>query len=224
MTDQPFFTVVMQVHLGPYKGAAEDRVSKFHRAIESVIAQTFTGWELVVIVDGCEIAWQELQRYTTSPHRIRFFKIPKKRQWSPEVRNTGLNLALGKYAIYLDADDRYGPGHLETVSKGLIAHGLPLWAVVDELTWQDGQWMTRMVEPLLLNKKETGWHAGTANIVHRLSAKILWPDIEFRHPHFGYGKEDRAFVNELEYHADPVYIPGSEYFVMHVPGASGYDL
>ena len=219
----PFFTVVMPVHLGPYKGAAEDRVPKLHRAVESVIAQTFTDWELVIISDGCDIAWQELQRYKSSPHRIRFFKVPKKRQWSPEVRNTGLNLAMGKYAIYLDADDVYGPNHLSNVAAKLRANEYPTWGAMDELVWDpDGTWNVRKVEHLLANHTGNGWHAGTPNMVHRTDAGIAWPKIEFRHPSFGYGQEDRAMIQLLRDLSEPVYLPGSEYFVCHIPGQ--YDV
>jgi glycosyltransferase involved in cell wall biosynthesis len=226
---ETMFTVVMPVFLGSYRGhvgdSASNKVAKFHRAVKSVWDQSITSWELVIVVDGCEIAAAEAERYTGSD-MIRVVRIPKQRTWSPEVRNAGLKAARGQYAIYLDADDTYGPDHLETVARGLIGEDYPVWAAMDEWVWDKelDQWKNRMVSQLFANKKEHGWHAGTPNIVHRTDVGLLWPPIQFRHPSWGYSREDRAMVVELQSRGEPVYIPGTQYHVCHIPGPGGYDL
>lgn len=227
MSTAPLFTVVMPVFLGEYRGhvghSASNKVEKFHRAVGSVIDQTIQDWELVIVVDGCPTAGEEAKRYEAHP-QIQVLRIPKQRTWSPEVRNAGLKAARGAYAIYLDADDVYGPGHLETVFNGLHDAQWPTWGSLDEQVWDKdlGTWKTRMVQHLFTNKKEHGWHAGTPNMVHRTDVGLLWPAIEYRYPHFGYSREDRAMVKELQSRGEGHYIPGSQYYVCHIP--NDYDL
>lgn len=219
----------MPVFLGDYRGhvgdSASNKVSKFHRAVGSVLGQTFQGWELVIVVDGCPIAEAEAERYEGNPF-VRTYVIPKQRTWSPEVRNAGLKAARGQYAIYLDADDCYGPDHLSTVAQALQESDYPVWAAMDEWVWDKelDQWKNRMVSQLFANKRDEGWHAGTANIVHRTDVGLLWPKIEYRYPNFGYSREDRAFVAELQARGNPVYIAGGQYYVCHDPTTQGYDL
>jgi glycosyltransferase involved in cell wall biosynthesis len=225
----PLFTVVMPCFLGDYRGhvgdSASNKVAKFHRAVGSVLGQAFQHWELVIVVDGCPIADEEAKRYAANPF-VQILRIPKQRTWSPEVRNAGLKMARGQYAIYLDADDVYGQDHLATVAAALQEADFPVWGAMDEWVWDKelDQWKNRMVSQLFANKKEHGWHAGTPNIVHRTDVGLLWPPIQFRHPNWGYSREDRAMVAELQARGDPVYIPGTSYFVCHVPGVGGYDL
>lgn len=230
----PLFTVVMPVFLGEYRGhvgdSASNKVAKFHRAVKSVLEQTIQSWELVIVVDGCPIA-KDHAEYYFDEDQVRTVVIPKQRTWSPEVRNAGLKAARGTYAIYLDADDVYGPDHLSSVYAeihlALARDGqYPVWAAMDEWVWDKelDQWKNRMVSQLFANKKEHGWHAGTPNIVHRTDVGLLWPPIQFRHPNWGYSREDRAFVAELQARGEPVYIPGTSYFVCHIPGVGGYDL
>lgn len=225
----PLFTVVMPVFLQDYRGhvgdSASNKVAKFHRAVGSVLVQTFTGFELVIVVDGCPIAEAEAERYEGNPF-VRTYVIPKQRTWSPEVRNAGLKDASGRYAIYLDADDCYGPDHLDTVAQALQEADYPVWAAMDEWVWDKelDQWKNRMVSQLFANKKEHGWHAGTQNMVHRTDMGLLWPPIQFRHPNWGYAREDRAMIELLRSICHPVYIPGTSYFLCHIPGANGYDL
>jgi glycosyltransferase involved in cell wall biosynthesis len=216
----PFFSVVMPSYLGHYEGlfgaAAANRVEKFHRAIESVIAQNFDDWELVVVADGCEETWNQKERYLDSEASIRFFRIAKQRLWSPHVRNFGLSRARGQYAIYLDTDDVYEPDYLRAVHRSLSLVGMPKWAALDDLVWDGQRWVRRLVSHLLA--KGT---AGTSNVVHRVGL-AYWPAIEYRHPGYGYATEDSSFVKELGRIAEPVSIPAAGYRVMHIPRQ--YDL
>lgn len=220
----PLFTVIMPVYLQDYGGhygkSATDKVSKFHRAVDSVKAQTFRAWELVIVVDGCEVASQEAARYDSDP-MVKVVRVPKQRRWGPQIRNIGLDNASpdASYAAYLDADDRFGRKHLDHIYRALSAANWPNWGAMDELVWDDGLgvWKTRTVAHLRAIKR-----AGTQNFVHRSDMGIRWPSIEFRYPEFGYGVEDRAMFNSLSAYGEPIYIPGSEYYVMHIPRL--YDL
>lgn len=81
--------------------------------IESVLAQTYTNWEMLVTDDcstddGSEI----VERYAANDSRIRLLKLD--RNGGPGVaRNNSLKAAEGRYIAMLDSDDRWAPDKLE---------------------------------------------------------------------------------------------------------------
>lgn len=78
-------------------------------AIQSVLAQTFTDWELVVVDDGSTDDTYEVAARFTDP-RIRVVRQANK--GLPGARNTGIVSSSGEYLAFLDADDTYLPDKL----------------------------------------------------------------------------------------------------------------
>lgn len=81
-------------------------------AVESVINQTFTDWECIIVNDGSpdnteEVALQLCQRDS----RIRYFK--KENGGLSSARNFGIERAAGEYILPLDADDKIDSTFLE---------------------------------------------------------------------------------------------------------------
>src|SRR5262245_33441277 len=76
-------------------------------ALESVLAQTFTDYEIIVVNDGSPDT-EELER-VLAPYlsRIRYFK--QENQGAGAARNAGLNVATGEYVAFLDGDDVWYP-------------------------------------------------------------------------------------------------------------------
>ncbi len=82
--------------------------------VESVLSQTFSDWELLLIDDGCTDASPAIcDRYAAADRRIRVFHKPNGGVSS--ARNLGLREAAGAYIAFLDVDDRYEPTTLETL-------------------------------------------------------------------------------------------------------------
>lgn len=211
------FSVIMQSYLQPYAGAASDRVQKFSRAVKSVLDQEHQEWELLVVADGCDLTWEKRTKYDHE-ERVRFFRIPKQRMWSPVPRNCGLLRALGDYVLYLDSDDTLDTGYLADLAHELSDRGEPVWAAVDDLVWNPGmdRWERRMVADLIARRV-----AGTSNVVHR-NGIAYWPEVPARFPGYGYAMDDRGFVNELTKVSPPVLLSAAGYRVMHIPRQ--YDL
>ncbi|HEU5086994.1 MAG TPA: glycosyltransferase family 2 protein, partial [Roseiflexaceae bacterium] len=93
--------------------------------IESVCAQTFQDWELLLVDDGsCDqstaIAREYEQRY---PNKVRYIEHPghQNRGASPS-RNVGIRAARGEYIALLDADDIWLPHKLEQQVAIMRAH------------------------------------------------------------------------------------------------------
>lgn len=72
-------------------------------AIDSVLAQTFTHWELIVVDDGSEDNTPAILAAYDDP-RIRVLRLPKNRGRGA-ARNAGLAMATGRYVAICDSDD-----------------------------------------------------------------------------------------------------------------------
>jgi hypothetical protein len=78
--------------------------------LDSVEAQTFTDYEIVVVNDGSPDT-AELAR-ALEPYRDRIVYLCQENQGPGGARNTGILAARGKYVALLDADDAWLPDHL----------------------------------------------------------------------------------------------------------------
>jgi teichuronic acid biosynthesis glycosyltransferase TuaG len=89
---------------------AENLIS---RTIQSVIDQTFTDWELI-IVDDCSTdhTRKAVQAWTEQDARIRLVQVKKNFGGPAGPRNIGVENARGEYVAFLDADDIWHPQKL----------------------------------------------------------------------------------------------------------------
>lgn len=88
------------------------------QAIDSVIQQTHSNWELIVIDDGSTDETRELLESNYLDHpRIQL--IYQDNRGAHHAINRGLSLAKGRYISILNSDDVYHPERLQT----LLAHG-----------------------------------------------------------------------------------------------------
>ena len=82
------------------------------RCIDSLLAQTFTDYELLLIDDGSEDgSWSICQEYARKDARISIFH--KENGGLSDARNYGLSKAIGKYTIFADPDDWVSPEGLD---------------------------------------------------------------------------------------------------------------
>lgn len=89
-------------------------------SIGSVLAQTRSDWELVIIDDGStDLSWQTLQRFAAQDNRIRIFK--QVNAGAATARNRALREARGTYIAFLDSDDTWHPEFLEAMVTTLDA-------------------------------------------------------------------------------------------------------
>ena len=78
-------------------------------AVESVLAQTYSNFELIVIDDGSiDGTAAELAKFGA---RLRIFSTP--RQGVSAARNAGARQSCGRYLAFLDSDDLWCPRKLE---------------------------------------------------------------------------------------------------------------
>ena len=83
-------------------------------AVASVLAQTFTNWELIVVDDGSTDATLTTAQQLMAQHPDRHIRLlHQPNQGNAAARNTGAERAAGEYIMYLDADDLIAPTYLE---------------------------------------------------------------------------------------------------------------
>lgn len=83
-------------------------------AIESVLAQSYQNWELL-IVDDCSTdnSAEIIQRYCEKDRRIRYFKTRTNTGNPVAPRNIATEKANGRFIAFLDSDDVWFPKKLE---------------------------------------------------------------------------------------------------------------
>jgi glycosyltransferase involved in cell wall biosynthesis len=84
------------------------------QTIESVLAQTYSAWELIIIDDGSmDNTAEVVKQYEDKDSRIKYFFQENK--GTPAARNVGIRMAKGKYLAFLDSDDLYFPNALQNL-------------------------------------------------------------------------------------------------------------
>ncbi len=89
------------------------------QAIESVLAQTFQKWELIIVDDGSTDHTSEIIAHY-SDDRVKTYHQDNGGEAS--ARNAALEQVSGKYLAFLDADDLYLPEHLNLAVAYLESH------------------------------------------------------------------------------------------------------
>ncbi len=133
MTESPKVTTMIPVY---------NREKYVGEAIDSILAQTFLDFELLVIDDGSTDRSREVVRLYHDP-RIRLV-CNETNEGIPKTRNTGVRLARGEYLAFLDSDDWAYPERLAKQVAFLDSH--PDYAAVGTwIEWMDeeGRYLRR---------------------------------------------------------------------------------
>ena len=107
-------------------------------AIESVLAQTYGHWELLLVDDGstdssCEIAQSYAQKHS---QKIRYLAHPGRQNLGMSAaRSLGIHHAKGRYVAFLDADDIWLPLKLEKQVAILNQHAEAAMVFGPSLRW-----------------------------------------------------------------------------------------
>ena len=100
----PLVSVVMAVYNG------EDYLAE---AIDSMLAQTLSDFELLIVDDGSQDNSAQIVRsYQNRDGRIRFFQL-ERNMGVADARNHAIAQAMGKYTTFMDCDDISLPERLE---------------------------------------------------------------------------------------------------------------
>lgn len=97
----PFFSVIVPCF---------NRASQINCAVESVFRQTYENFEIIVVDDG---STDDLAAALAQFSDPRLQLVRRTNGGAGAARNTGLDVARGRYVSFLDSDDEFLPHHLE---------------------------------------------------------------------------------------------------------------
>lgn len=104
-----------------------NRVLKIERCLHSVINQTHQDLEIIIVDDGSTDdslkACQEFSKYDP-----RIIIATQENQGASSARNRGLNIATGKYIMFVDCDDRLELTGIETAVSNFSSSHLCIYA------------------------------------------------------------------------------------------------
>lgn len=90
-----------------------NRVALLKRALDSLVVQTETDWEAIIIDDGStDGTYDQIKPYLDIYPKIRYIK--QSNQGTVSAKNAGIVSARGTFITFLDSDDEYASNHLET--------------------------------------------------------------------------------------------------------------
>jgi len=102
MTEAPTVSVIM---------ATYNRSNLLRYSIGSVLRSDFSDFELIVVGDGCTDDTEDVVRGFADP-RIRFVNLPTNSGAQSVPNNAGIELARGRYILFLNHDDLYFEDHI----------------------------------------------------------------------------------------------------------------
>lgn len=159
-------------------------------AVASVVRQTFTDWEIVVVDDGSPDETHAVARRLSermAPGRLRL--IRQENSGLAAARNLGIAAARGRYVLPLDCDDGIDPTYLEKTVGALEAAPSAGIAATDTATFgaQETSWcLERPFEPEVLRE---------ANVITYCSLyrREVWEVVGGYNPNMSAGYEDWDF-------------------------------
>lgn len=82
------------------------------QCLDSILAQTYTNWECIIINDGSlDNSQQVIEAYVSRDTRIRY--VYQENQGPSVARNNGILQSKGEFILPLDADDKIAETYLE---------------------------------------------------------------------------------------------------------------
>jgi len=105
----PFFSVIIPTY---------NRGESIYPTLDSVLAQTVTDFELIVVDDGSQDSTpQVLEEYSARAKDARLRLLRRENGGTCAARNSGIEAANGQYIALLDHDDLWFPWTLESYRK-----------------------------------------------------------------------------------------------------------
>lgn len=100
-------------------------ISYLERGVDSILAQTFDDFELILVDDGSTDGSGELcDRLASGDARVKV--IHKENGGAGSARNAGMDAASATYWVFPDADDWMEPNMLESLYDGIVKSGADL--------------------------------------------------------------------------------------------------
>ena len=159
MTEHPLVSVIIPVHNG----------GRYLRAaLESVFAQTYHPFEVIVVNDG---STDDSGLIAQSFPKVIY--IRQANQGVATARNNGIDAAKGEFFAFLDQDDLWTPEKLRLQITHLLSHPDVGYTLTQQQFFlEPGETIPTWFRKELLSEAHTGWVLGTLVVRRTAFEKI----------------------------------------------------
>lgn len=180
-----------------------------NKCIESILKQTYTNLEIILVDDGSTDNCGEIcDGFAYKDKRIKV--IHKKNGGLSDARNTGINIANGKYITFIDSDDFVTENAIELLYTNIIKYRKEISVgLINTFTNENSIKINKNNEIVLVYDREQAMEQLLYNSVYTSStAGKLFETKLFKNIQFPYGKkyEDLATVYKLVFESSGVVI------------------
>lgn len=123
-------------------------------SIESIIKQTYTKWELIIVDDCSNDSTVEIvNQYSKKDSRIKWFQLDNN-SGAAIARNLAIEKASGSYLAFLDSDDFWAEGKLLSQINFMEKNGFLFTCTSYQKVDENGRLLNKEVKPELTNDYE----------------------------------------------------------------------
>lgn len=135
-------TPVVSIVMPAYNSAEFIKAS-----VLSVLAQSFTDWELIIVDDAStDNTVDVVEQLQQSDSRIKLIRL-EQNQGAAIARNTAITAATGRYIAFLDCDDLWLPDKLTRQLEAMAQHQCALSYSAYHVINESGERLTTFVPP-----------------------------------------------------------------------------
>jgi glycosyltransferase involved in cell wall biosynthesis len=188
----------------------------FRECLDSILAQTFTNWEAILVNDGSTNNIEKIvDEYVEKDSR--FIVIHKKNEGTLLARKTGLENSKGEFIANIDHDDTYGLYFLEKMYAKITEIDADfVWCrcQIDEkgATYyvSDYKWnadISENIATLISRQKGANWILWNKLIKREIYVKVEFPDI-----YLIAGEDPIQMFQIACYSKSAIFVPENLYF------------
>ncbi|MGV9995225.1 CDP-glycerol glycerophosphotransferase family protein [Streptomyces sp. NPDC003374] len=139
----PRFSIIVAPHgdgAPPGRAGSRPGAGRLSQALDSVLAQSFADFELIVVCDGPDAPAADVAA-ACAERDVRVRPVHSPQAGPGAARNAGIRAAAGGYLLFLDGDDALAPGALTALAARLEETGDVdvLYAEHEQVPWWEGE-------------------------------------------------------------------------------------
>ena len=186
----PLFSVILPTY---------NRARMLRSALKSVTAQTFDDFECFVLDDGSTDETPRVFDEFRGEPRLRLFRFDDNRRQHAR-RNFALGEARGEFVSFLDSDDLWLPGRLETFAREIGRRDADFW-FSNAYMLRFGRIVGTLFDPArpIVEGRVPGWHAVGLRFLPYVTTNLAVRRTAFEQ--VGKFREDMKILEDTELYA-----------------------
>ena len=173
-----------------------------HKCVDSILAQTFTDFELILVDDGSkDRSGQICDEYAEMDERVTV--IHKENSGPSDTRNRGIEQAAGNYFMFVDSDDYIAPTMVECLYQSILKENADIAACNFLYSFEDDrnqdfstniQWEVVSGAEIFYNRKNDRSCGYWTVVWNKLYKSKVFGKLRFR---VGKYHEDEFWANDI---------------------------